>query len=107
MCRYVERNPLRAKLVERAEDWAWGGLHVRETDATLARELLARWPVERPADWVERMNAAESEAEVKALREALRRGQPFRTESWARTTSRVLDLGHTLRDSVRPVKAAM
>ena len=49
MCRYVERNPLRAKLVERSEDWAWGGLHVRETDATLARELLARWPVERAA----------------------------------------------------------
>jgi len=41
------------------------------------------------------------------LREALRRGRPFGTESWTRTTSRVLDLGHTPRDSGRPVKAVM
>src|SRR3954464_6206193 len=27
--RYVERNPLRAGLVERAEEWRWGSLHRR------------------------------------------------------------------------------
>ena len=28
VCRYVERNALRAKLVKRAEDWRWGSLTV-------------------------------------------------------------------------------
>jgi putative transposase len=27
VCRYVERNALRAGLVRRAEDWPWGSLH--------------------------------------------------------------------------------
>lgn len=30
LARYVERNPVRAKLVERAEDWKWGSIWVRE-----------------------------------------------------------------------------
>ena len=31
--RYVERNALRAGLVERAEDWPWGSLHHRARKA--------------------------------------------------------------------------
>ena len=30
LCRYVEANPVRAKLVERAEQWPWSGLWCRE-----------------------------------------------------------------------------
>src|SRR3989304_5491880 len=30
LCRYVERNPLRANLVERAEQWPWSSLWARE-----------------------------------------------------------------------------
>ena len=29
VCRYVERNALTAKLVERAEEWRWGSLWAR------------------------------------------------------------------------------
>src|SRR6185312_10489513 len=32
VCRYVERNPLRANLVDRAEDWRWGSLWARTGD---------------------------------------------------------------------------
>ena len=31
VCRYVEQNPLRAKLVDRAEDWRWSSLGLRAT----------------------------------------------------------------------------
>ena len=30
MCRYVERNPLRANLVKRAQDWNWSSLSARQ-----------------------------------------------------------------------------
>ena len=33
VCRYVERNALRANLVERAEDWRWGSLWARRQGA--------------------------------------------------------------------------
>ncbi len=31
VCRYVERNPLKAKLVASAEDWRWSSLHLRHS----------------------------------------------------------------------------
>ena len=44
--RYAERNPLRAKLVRRAEAWAWSSLSWRPTDE--CPQLLSTWPVPRP-----------------------------------------------------------
>jgi len=37
LIRYVEQNPLRAKLVERAEDWRWSSLWRREGGARKKR----------------------------------------------------------------------
>jgi len=51
VCRYVERNPLRAKLVRRAEDWRWGSLWRRTFGSVETRELISELPVERPANW--------------------------------------------------------
>ncbi len=54
LCRYVEANALRAGLVERAEEWNWSGLWHRVQGA--ADLPLAAWPVERPRDWLARVN---------------------------------------------------
>ncbi len=40
VCRYVERNALRARLVERAEDWVWGSLGCREKKLDKRVKLL-------------------------------------------------------------------
>ena len=55
LLRYVERNPLRAGLVRRAEDWPWSSLHARLNPSSPGARLvrLHPWPVERPSDWVE------------------------------------------------------
>jgi len=52
VCRYVERNALRAGLVRRAEDWRWGSLWWWVNRGDEGRE----WPVPRPAGWVESVN---------------------------------------------------
>ncbi len=52
--RYVERNPVRAGLVTRAEDWDWssaGHLTGRSTALT-----LDVGPISRPAEWLEIVN---------------------------------------------------
>ena len=46
--RYVERNALRAALVERAEDWPWGSLHQRAHHAD--SRPLCDWPLPQPRD---------------------------------------------------------
>src|SRR5271166_3463026 len=58
LCRYVEANPLRAGLVERAEDWQWSGLWRRARgEADEDSPVLSPWPVERPRNWTARVNA--------------------------------------------------
>jgi putative transposase len=103
LCRYVERNPLRANLVERAEDWRWSSLwrflHPNIVDGV---PLLSPWPVDRPSDWIEIVNRAETAAEFSDLERSLRRGAPFGEESWRCRTANQLGLDATLRPRGRP-----
>ncbi|MFA7236715.1 MAG: transposase [Phycisphaeraceae bacterium] len=104
VCRYVERNALRAKMVKRAEDWRWGSLW-RWVNRRKAREEvpeLSDGPLERPRNWVERVNRAESEAELEALRASVNRGRPYGAEDWVKRTVTKLDLQTTLRPRGRP-----
>ena len=76
-CRYVERNPLRAGLVTRAEDWPWSSLSLRHRRPSDAERVLSAWPVPQPEDWLEWTNRAETPAEVDALRTATRAQRPL------------------------------
>ena len=44
VCRYVERNALRANLVQRSEAWRWGSLHRWKHGNAKEKSLLASWP---------------------------------------------------------------
>ena len=48
VCRYVERNPLRANLVERAEHWRWSSLYRRIYGDDQPRAFLSAWPLPLP-----------------------------------------------------------
>lgn len=50
LCKYVERNPLRARLVARAEDWPWSSASPMALSPD--RPVLSAWPVSKPADWL-------------------------------------------------------
>ena len=56
VARYVERNALRANLVLRAEEWRWSSLCQRCHPTGEERSLLAAWPIDMPANWLERVN---------------------------------------------------
>src|SRR5205814_5340131 len=51
LMRYVESNPLRAKMVKRAQDWPWSSLGRGAGSGGLKMEL-EDWPVARPEDGV-------------------------------------------------------
>jgi putative transposase len=105
VCRYVERNPLRARLVRRAEAWRWSSLRRERTSAqrpAALRPLLADWPIPRPADWRALVNRAQAAAEVEAIRTSVQRGRPFGAPQWLEDVTRRFDLGSTLQPRGRP-----
>jgi putative transposase len=104
--RYVERNAVRANLVQRAELWRWSSAWRMYKGAADARGILSAWPMGRPADWLIRVNRAETKSELKALRRAVRRGQPFGSESWCERITKRLGLESTIRSPGRPKKTA-
>ena len=103
VCRYVERNALRAGLVRRAEAWRWSSLWQRCQQRSVV--ALAAWPVSIPTDWVKHVNRPETEAELEALRRAVTRGSPFGETDWQGMTAERLGLATTLRPRGRPRKA--
>ncbi len=105
VCRYVERNALRAGLALRAERWRWGSLWrgVQAPETAPAPPLTA-WPIARPPDWVARVNMAISPAEDEAMSRSLRRGQPFGSTDWQSHTAKRLGLESVFRPRGRPKK---
>jgi putative transposase len=102
VARYVERNALRAKLVGQAEDWQWSsGWRYAQGDAKQTAWLSA-WPVERPRDWVARVNRPETVLELEALRLSVQRGRPFGNEGWVRRMAKRFGLESTMRSRGRP-----
>ncbi len=101
--RYVERNPLRANLVARAEEWAWSSLSWRPSGKRPV--LLADWPVPCPRNWTARVNAVQTEGELAALRRSLFRGAPFGDDRWTERAAQRLGLQASLRPRGRPRKA--
>ena len=90
--RYVERNPLRAKLVKRAEDWRWSSLR-RDAEG----RSLDPGPAPRGANWLEFVNTPMTEAEVAAIRLSLRRDRPYGTDAWTTETAGCLGLEYSIR----------
>ena len=104
VCRYVERNALRANLVRRAEDWRWGSLWRWHNGDAREKSILAPWPVRRHAGWLEHVNAAQTEAELAAIRHSVARGAPYGDERWTARVVKRLGLETTVRSRGRPRK---
>ena len=100
--RYVERNPLRAKLVRRAQDWRWGSCHVRQDRSHELYPLLSEWPVPQPSRWLQIVNEPQSEQEETMVKDSIERNRPVGGEEWVRRTARQLSLEYTLRPRGRP-----
>jgi putative transposase len=101
--RYVERNALRAGMVDRAQDWPWSSLSHRLAKAEPI-ERLSAWPLPVPRDWAAWVNRPQSKAEVEALQRSVNRGTPFGSDAWRNATAAKLGLGFTMRPRGRPRK---
>ncbi len=102
VCRYVERNPLRAGLVGRAEDWPWSSLAAAAALSTAVS--LHPWPVPRPPDWLAFVNESDVPRDTDRVRRSVRRGLPLGDPAWTTHTVDRLGLEQSTRPPGRPRK---
>ena len=96
-------NPVRAQLVERAEDWRWSSLGGGDPQYKLP---IGAWPVNRPSQWKRIVNNDFEPAPLASLRTSVQRGRPFGTEAWVDATARRLKITSTLNGIGRPRRDA-
>ena len=91
--RYVERNPVRAKLVERAEDWPWSSAagHVDGRRRSLAEgdwltERIAGWPF----TWREYLLEPAAAEVAAAMRRHENTGRPLGDEGFVKTVGKLV-----------------
>ncbi len=105
VARYVERNPLRAGLVERAEAWRWSSLWRTEYGSPEQRGILTPWTIagwERPPDWLKQVQAPQTEAEYAAVQTCRERGRPLGDPVWRDHLVRQHGLEPVMRPARRP-----
>ena len=79
--RYVEANPIRANLIDRAERWEWSSLRLRAQPEW--KGILANGNrIQLPENWTTFVNEGLPSDDLKALRTCARKGEPFGEAEW-------------------------
>lgn len=106
VCQYVERNPIRAGLAKKAQDWKWSSAWIRENGNENQKKIISAWPVEIPDNYLGRVNAPTNDEEDKLekIRYAIKRGCPYGDDIWIKKTAEKLNLISTLIPRGRPRK---
>lgn len=104
--RYVERNPLRAGLVERPQEWPWSSarFHLGLADDPLVRPSAA---LEQFGDWRHYLSQTDREEDLKHFRRHERTGRPFGPEGFVKKLEAATGRSLTPGISGRPRKPAV
>jgi putative transposase len=102
--RYIEGNPVRAKIVESARQWRWSS-H-KETVGEEGRDLTDKAPIELPKEWTRYVDEPFGESELDRLRLSVNRQTPFGEATWQMKICEVFGLKSTMVKRGRPKKEA-
>lgn len=102
LIRYIEQNPLRAKLVRRAEDWRSSSLFRREKGGVKEKKLLDPLPIELPTNYLTSVNELLGTENLADIRYSVNKGKPYGKLDWVEHAIKQFDLWHTLRGPGRP-----
>jgi putative transposase len=109
--RYIEANPLRAKLVRRADEYPWCSYRAHGlgeanelVDSLQNYEELSPYPQVRQRKWAEKVHAPIDETQLAAMRRSSATGLPLGDPAWVKRLAGRLDLDLTIRPRGRPRK---
>jgi putative transposase len=111
--RYIEANPLRARLVQHVDDYRWSsyGVHGRGdaselVDRLVVYEELSPYPQVRQRKWSEKVHLPMDGPTSLAIRRSVETGLPYGSQRWVRSLATKLHLDLTVRPRGRPKKQA-
>jgi len=111
--RYMEANPLRAKMVASAGEYRWSSFATHGLgepsellDPVPAYEALSAYPAVRRRRWSAYVHEAAPDAELNSIRRSSETGLPYGEASWVQRLAKRLSLDLTIRPRGRPKRAA-
>ncbi|HTU25127.1 MAG TPA: transposase [Pirellulales bacterium] len=111
--RYIEANPLRAGLVERADEYPWSSYRAHgagQADALLDRvavyDELSKSAQNRQRRWAALVHRPMQESTLARLRRSVATGLPYGGDAWVHRLARRLELDLAIRPRGRPKKQA-
>ena len=99
---YVERNPLKAGLVKRVEDWRWSSLWIRVNGTPKQKKVLAAWPLDIPEDHLKQLNNPIKDEVEKEIECAIIKNKPYGDDVWVSGIVKKFNIGQTIRNIGRP-----
>ncbi len=103
--RYIEGNPVRAKMVKSAKEWPWSSHN--EALGRHGEGLLDKSPIDGPKAWAEYVDTSLLDNELDRLRKSVNRQAPFGGAVWSARVSREFGLESTMRRKGRPAKKSV
>lgn len=102
LVRYVEQNPLRAKLVTNTEDWKWSSFHRRQRNNKEDKKFLSSFPTELPVNYVSSVNTLLHNDKLDTIHQSIRKGAPYGSVEWTDHVVEKYDMQSTVREAGRP-----
>ena len=102
--KYIERNPVRAKLSRTVETWQWGSGYRRILGSAKEKQLLTSPPTSLPKNYQIWVNTPETNKELEVLRASVNKGTPFGNMEWVERMVERFGLQATMRKVGRPKK---
>ena len=102
LVRYVEQNALKAKLVDKTENWKWSSVWRRVNGNFKQKKLLSGWPVDIPEDYLLNLNQIFMKSDEEDIEKSMIKNTPFGEENWTADIVKRFSLEQSLRNVGRP-----
>lgn len=101
VCRYIERNPVRAKIVDRPIQYEWSSAN--KTPKSDIVESL--WDETQKKEYVNYLNSPEDNGQIQIIRKHTYSGKPIGSMEFIRHIANILKIDLNTRPKGRPMKA--
>jgi len=102
LLRYVEANPLRAKIVKDCIDYTYSSANKRVHN--IDNPIIDQVPIVLPTNWHQVINEYEKKIDLDFIRNSIERQSPLGDDNWQYMISKKYGLESTLRPRGRPRK---